>query len=235
LKTTTEVQKHSLRVDDFDESRVSCNNKSRGLWGKLLALRTLAFLIAVALMFSKFTAGPQAQDLRGHSSSLDVNRALGVECSHCHTGSDFADATKPTFDFARRMARMVDGINDGPLKGIGSLTCWSCHRGQPVPPRIPRAAWESIVVAHAADFAGGRASLGLTMGVYAASLGVDCSHCHVSRDWRDASKPAHQTVKVMSAIFELIPTYFDRAQRVPSTQCYMCHQGHIKVEQTDPR
>jgi len=133
------------------------------------------------------------------------------------------------------MKRMVDGINDGPLKGIGSLTCWSCHRGQPVPPRIPRAAWESIVVAHAADSAGGRASLGLTMGVYAASLGVDCSHCHVSRDWRDASKPAHQTVKVMSTIFELIPTYFDPAKRVPSTQCFMCHQGHIKVEQTDPR
>src|SRR5262245_46075073 len=105
----------------------------------LLALRTLAFSIAVAIMCSKLTVGPEAQDLRGHSTSLDVNRALGVECSHCHIGSDLADARKPTFDFARRMERMVDGINDGPLKGIGSVRCWSCHRGHPVPPRIPRA------------------------------------------------------------------------------------------------
>ena len=130
---------------------------------------------------------------------------------------------------------MVRGINDGPLKGSCSITCWTCHRGAPVPPRIPRADWESISAAHAADFLGGRAGLDLAMGVYAASLGVDCSHCHVALDWSDASKPAHQIVKVMSTIFELIPTYFDPAVRTPRTQCYMCHQGHTTVERTFPR
>jgi hypothetical protein len=132
------------------------------------------------------------------------------------------------------MERMVEGLNAGPLRQVGGITCWSCHRGLTVPARLPRTSWESIAVAHTADFAGGRQGLDLTMSVYAASLGVGCSHCHMERDWVDASKPAHQMVAVMLTIFDLIPTYFDGTGRMPRTQCYMCHQGHIRVERRAP-
>jgi hypothetical protein len=120
---------------------------------------------------------------------------------------------------------------------LGGISCWSCHRGLTIPARLPRERWESIATARAADFAGRREGLDLTMSVYAASLGVDCSHCHVSGDWADGSKPAHQMVAVMSTIFDLIPAFFDPAVRMPRTQCYMCHQGHVTVERapTSPR
>ena len=175
-------------------------------------------------------AGAQAQAGSEHAASRGYNRALGVDCGHCHTGTDFTDTSKPAFDFARRMARMVRGISDGPLEERGGVTCWTCHRGHAIPARLPRAEWESIAATHAADFAGGRDGLGLTMSVYAASLGVACSHCHASGNWKDASKPPHQTVAVMTTIFDLIPTYFDAAVRMPRTQCYMCHQGRVRVE-----
>ena len=186
--------------------------------------------VAIALTLCGATVGSRAQVQPDHAASRLYNRSLGVNCDHCHSPNDFADAAKPTFDFARRMERMVRGLNDGPLRNVGRISCWSCHRGLTIPARLPPANWESIGIAHAADFAGARENLDLTMSVYAASLGVDCSHCHVERDWTDASKPARQMVTVMSRIFDLIPTYFDSTVRMPRTQCYMCHQGRIRVE-----
>lgn len=190
--------------------------------------------VAVALTLYEAAVGARAQVRPDHAASRLYNRSLGVDCDHCHVVNDFTDASKPTFDFARRMERMVQGLNDGPLREVGSITCWSCHRGLAIPARLPRTNWESIAVAHATDFAGGRQGLDLTMSVYAASLGVECSHCHVERDWIDASKPAHQMVTLMSTIFDLIPTYFDSTGRMPRTQCYMCHQGRIRIERRVP-
>lgn len=194
------------------------------------------FLVAVTvpLLWGGAVAEVAAQVQPDHAVSRLYNRSLGVACDHCHSGNDFTDASKPTFDFARRMARMVRGINEGPLKSLGGISCWSCHRGVPIPARLPRGDWESIEAAHAKDFAGGRDGLGLAMSVYTASLGVDCSHCHVVGDWADASKPPRRMVPVMSTIFDLIPTFFDTAGRMPRTQCFMCHQGHVRVERTAP-
>ena len=197
-------------------------------------MRPRVVCFVVALTSCGAAAGLAAQVRPDHAASRLYNRSLGVGCDYCHSANDFNDASKPTFDFARRMGRMVQGLNDGPLRALGGISCWSCHRGLAVPARLPRANWESIEAAHAADFAGGRDGLGLTMGVYAASLGVDCSHCHAGSDWTDASKPARQMVTVMSTSFDLIPTYFDGTVRMPRTQCYMCHQGHIRVERAPP-
>jgi hypothetical protein len=180
----------------------------------------IAVFAAAALMIA---AVPE------HATTRGYNIALGVECAHCHTAGDFANASKPVFDFARRMARMVQGINDGPLKALGGVTCWSCHRGQTVPARLPRADWESIAATHAAELAG-RDNLSLAMSVYSASLGVTCSHCHVDGDFASGSKRPHQMVARMAPIFDLIPTFFDAAVRVPRTQCYMCHHGRTVVE-----
>ena len=157
-------------------------------------MKTCVVLMVVGVVMGAAAAGPRAQVRPDHATSQLYNRSLGVGCDHCHSGNDFADAAKPNFDFARRMERMVRGLNDGPLQRLGGISCWSCHRGLPIPARLPRANWESITTAHQADFVGGSDGLGLAMGVYAASLGVDCSHCHVGRDWTDASKRARQMV-----------------------------------------
>jgi hypothetical protein len=165
-----------------------------------------------------------------HAASHAYNRALGVDCSHCHVGDNFADDSKPTFDFARRMERMARGLSDGPLKDLGGVTCWSCHRGHAIPSRLPDGKWEAIGKAHAADLSGGRKGLDLAMGVYSASLGVECSHCHVDGNSSDGSRRAHQLVGRMTGMFTLIPSYFVGSARQPLTQCYMCHQGSVHVE-----
>ena len=188
-------------------------------------------LIAAALAWTAIAvvAPVQPASTPEHVRTRAYNLALGVGCQHCHTGSNFADRSKPVLDFARRMERMVGGLNDGPLKALGGVTCWSCHRGRTAPPRLPRANWESIAAAHATEFAG-RDELSLAMSVYSASLGVGCEYCHVEGDRTATARRPHRTVAVMLTIFDVIPTYFDSAVRAPRTQCYMCHQGHTAVE-----
>lgn len=194
------------------------------------AVRTLVW---AAVLTCGGIGDARAQAVPAHSASREYNIALGVECEHCHSASDRGDDVTPTFDFARRMALMVRGLNEGPLGGRAGVTCWSCHRGRRVPARLPRTAWESLAATHAATFAGGPDGLEIAMSVYAASLGVDCRYCHVV-DWTAATKPQHQAVAAMSAIFEVIPRYFDASVRTPLTQCYMCHQGRTVVERVPP-
>jgi hypothetical protein len=155
------------------------------------------------------------------------SRALGVECTHCHVEGAWTDASKPVFAFAQRMSRMVAAVNDGPLKELNGVTCWTCHRGRTVPARLPRESWEKIRADHLAEFAD-RPNRAIAMSVYAASLGVECSHCHES-DRALNSKPPKAIVATMNAIFEEIPRHFDERRR-PVTQCFMCHQGKLKPE-----
>jgi len=191
-------------------------------------MKRLIFLIAVL-----YASGLHAQQQPEHARTREYNTALGVECTHCHAAIDFADAAKPTFDFARRMERMRAGLNDGPLKAYGPISCWTCHRGNARPARLARERWEPIAAAHDADFAGTAAGRRLAMAVYAASLGVECSYCHEA-DWKNGSKPAYRMVEAMLPIFDLIPTYFDKDVRMPQTQCFMCHQGRVKPERSKP-
>ena len=67
------------------------------------------------------------------------------------------------------------------------------------------------------------------MSVYAASLGVQCSHCQEVGIWGDDSKPPKATTFRMIALFDEIPTYFE-AERKPILQCSLCHQGKVKPE-----
>ena len=152
------------------------------------------------------------------------SRALGVQCVHCHVEGDFTSADKPTFEFARRMSKMVDGLSEGRLQAFGGITCWTCHRGRTRPARLARESWEPIAAREAAVFVGPREKRSLAMSVYSASLGVECSHCHDPADWASAAKPAHATVKTMAGLFEELPTYFTK-ERMPLFQCFMCHQG----------
>jgi hypothetical protein len=207
-------------------------------WHRVLGATAAIMLLTWATNFRLTATGPlesgsstsPSQNQPEHATSRSFNRALGVECSYCHSIDNFADAGKPTFDFARRMERMAAGLSDGPLKDLGGVTCWSCHRGHPLPSRLPPDTWQSIAKAHAADLSGGRQGLDLTMSVYSASLGVDCSHCHVDGNWSDGSRRGYQMVGRMTRMFDLIPSFFEGSARQPRTQCYMCHQGSVHVE-----
>ena len=158
--------------------------------------------------------------------------ALGVQCVHCHIDGRWSDESKPAFEFAQRMMRMVNGINAGPLKGVEPITCWTCHRGQTRPARLPRPLWEGIQSTHTADFAS-KPDRALAMSVYAASVGVECTHCHVAGDWAATTKPSHAMVAKMLPIFDEVPKHFNESRR-PLTQCYMCHQGR-QIPERRPR
>jgi photosynthetic reaction center cytochrome c subunit len=58
-------------------------------------------------------------------------------CNYCHTDNP-AEDTKYTKVVARRMLQMVHQINGNWQTHVGStgVTCYTCHRGQPVPANI---------------------------------------------------------------------------------------------------
>lgn len=148
--------------------------------------------------------------------------ALGVACTHCHVDNSWTDASKPTYAFAQRMSRMVPGLNAGPLKDFAPITCWTCHRGRTIPARLPQSAWQTIRDQHVGEFTNPNSTV--TMSVYAASLGEQCSFCHEPGSFTAPTKPAYGMVAKMLPIFDEIPKYFEK-ERMPVTQCYMCHQG----------
>lgn len=118
--------------------------------------------------------------------------------------------------------RTVDALNAGPLKNFEPITCWTCHRGQTRPPRLPDSAWQSVRDQHVGEFTSPNAAL--TMSVYAASLGVECAYCHEPGSFTAPTKPAYAMVAKMLPIVDDMPKHFDAA-RMPASQCYMCHQG----------
>ncbi len=158
-------------------------------------------------------------------------------------------------EFADRMKKMVDGLNTGPLQDFGGITCWTCHRGNSKPARMPREGWqdrlakwpESLKLSDAdakkpaeqvyrniqslkGSAAGG---LAMTMSVFAAALNVGCEHCHVAGEWDSDAKPAKQTARKMIGLFKEIAGYYE-ANNQPSMQCYSCHQGAVKPLRQPP-
>lgn len=80
----------------------------------------------------------------------DWATGLGVRCNHCHVGPDnlegmdFASDDKPTKRTARKMLEMSRTLNrellaDLPVVEEGErhqvVSCYTCHRGLPTPPR----------------------------------------------------------------------------------------------------
>ena len=78
---------------------------------------------------------------------MGFSRALGVRCSHCHTGEegqplstyDFASDENPNKERAREMLRMLGTVNDhlDKIEPSGdqrvNMWCHTCHRGRPRP------------------------------------------------------------------------------------------------------
>ena len=151
-----------------------------------------------------------------------MNRALGVECSHCHVADAWHLETKAPFGVARRMLQMVDVLNAGTLKDTDGVSCWTCHAGQRRPSRLPPASFEAVLATWPEALATTPEGTRLGMAVYTASLGVTCDYCHVAGDWKASTRAAYRIVAAMNAMFEVFPKFMPASAR---TQCFMCHKG----------
>jgi photosynthetic reaction center cytochrome c subunit len=59
-------------------------------------------------------------------------------CGYCHVGENFADDSKYTKVVARRMIQMTQRVNADWKQHVAAtgVTCYTCHRGNPVPANI---------------------------------------------------------------------------------------------------
>jgi hypothetical protein len=67
--------------------------------------------------------------------------SLGAKCTYCHINKDgkwdFASDEKPEKGTAREMIKMVQGVNKATFKGNPAVGCFTCHRGNNSPVRVP--------------------------------------------------------------------------------------------------
>ena len=68
---------------------------------------------------------------------------------------------------------------------------------------------------------------------YARSLGVNCTHCHVSDKWEAEDKPQKQIAREMSAmVATLNGTLLREIKNLkgpsPTVNCTTCHRGEVK-------
>ncbi len=62
-----------------------------------------------------------------------ASEALGVQCSYCHRGFDFAAEGLPRKEAARKMFAMTLELNQRHFDGDPKVTCATCHRGEAQP------------------------------------------------------------------------------------------------------
>jgi photosynthetic reaction center cytochrome c subunit len=77
-------------------------------------------------------------------------------CGYCHNLANLAEDSKYTKVVARRMLEMTQNINESWKTHVADtgVTCWTCHRGQPVPSNV----WfKADHTPRGADFIGDRA------------------------------------------------------------------------------
>src|ERR687898_1412033 len=90
-------------------------------------VRVVAFtslVVAIATTFAAAGQAPPRRDGHGGAPLDEYNRALGVECSHCHVPDQWQDDSKQTKATARKMIEMVPLLN-AKLRGVGEVTCWT--------------------------------------------------------------------------------------------------------------
>lgn len=78
-----------------------------------------------------------------------------ASCNYCHIADNFADDSVYTKVVARRMLQMVQSLNKDWSTHVGQtgVTCYTCHRGQPLPTQTWFTPLENRV---GADFIGNR-------------------------------------------------------------------------------
>lgn len=142
-------------------------------------------------------------------------------CGYCHVAGNFASDSLYTKVVARQMLRMTRAVNGqwGSHVGQTGVTCWTCHRGEPVPQnvwfldradqplrhyldrqdvRVQSASW--------APSDANRTSIKQTEYTYALmismsrGLGVNCSFCHNSPRWSSWEQSTPQRLTALRGI-----------------------------------
>lgn len=63
---------------------------------------------------------------------------------------------------------------------------------------------------------------------YAASLGVECTHCHVAGEWEKDDKEAKATARKMWAFMRETNDRLAAIKQGASINCTTCHRGDVK-------
>jgi hypothetical protein len=187
-------------------------------------------IVAAGSALSASQTLPRTDGHRGFKLD-DFNRWLGVECSHCHVPDQWQDDSKQPKATARKMIEMVPLLN-ARLRGVGEVSCWTCHRGQPQPSRVPREALDAEIARWPKSIAGASESTKLTMAVYSASTGLRCGQCHDTTDWTRKDTDKIKMVPRMLSLFGVMEAYMPPTAR---TQCFTCHKGTNKPEKNPSR
>ncbi len=142
-------------------------------------------------------------------------------CGYCHVGANFASDSLYTKVVSRQMLRMTRAVNGQWTSHVGQtgVTCWTCHRGNPVPQNV----WfldradqplrhyldrqdARVQSAHWAPSNDNRTSIKQTEYTYALmismsrSLGVNCSYCHNSPRWSSWEQSTPQRLTALRGI-----------------------------------
>jgi photosynthetic reaction center cytochrome c subunit len=212
-------------------------------------------------------------------------------CAYCHNPANFADDSKYTKVVARKMVEMTQHINTDWKNHVGQtgVTCFTCHRGNPVPKEIwftadnaPKGAnfigdtagqnkpaktvglsslpndpftpfllgkEEIRVNGNTALPTGNRQSIkqaewtyGLMMHM-SASLGVNCTYCHNTRNvatweggppqrvtaWHGIRMARDLNLSYLEPLTEVFPAHRKgELGDVAKLNCATCHQGAYK-------
>jgi Photosynthetic reaction centre cytochrome C subunit len=184
-----------------------------------------ALLVVWTSAASLSAQAPPKADGHGRDKLDEYNRALGVECSHCHVPEQWTDDSKPAKAQARKMREMVALLNGTLLKGIGQVRCWTCHAGQTQPARLAQDAMDAQIAKWPPAIADASQGTKLTMAVFSASTGLRCAQCHDPTDWKKVATDKMRMVPRMAKLFPAMQPFMPAEAR---TQCHMCHKGSNK-------
>jgi photosynthetic reaction center cytochrome c subunit len=143
-------------------------------------------------------------------------------CIYCHNAANFASDSIYAKVVARRMLQMTQHINSqytGHVQQTG-VTCYTCHRGNPVPQNIWFFGDRYQPLRHYLDRQdfrvqshiplpnpdSNRSSIKQTEYAYAlmlnmsTGLGVNCTYCHNSRQWNDWSQSSPKRIIALRGI-----------------------------------
>jgi hypothetical protein len=185
-------------------------------------------VLAILASAPAYTQTPRA-DGHGRAALDEYNRALGVECAHCHVPDQWQDESKPPKATARKMSEMVTLVNGKLLRGIGEVSCWTCHGGQTQPARHPQAAIDAELARWPADLATAAEDVKLRMAVYSSATGLRCTECHTRDNWKRFETDKMRLVPRMAGLFPRIQPFMPETAQ---TQCYMCHKGENKPKKS---
>jgi photosynthetic reaction center cytochrome c subunit len=84
------------------------------------------------------SVGQFARSMVAMSNWVAPKEGPEAGCVYCHNPANFADDSKYTKVVARRMVQMTQNINGNWKQHVANtgVTCYTCHRGQPVPANV---------------------------------------------------------------------------------------------------